>query len=61
MDKATSKLLSRKRKAATLNREFYSLRSLSGYDRAMFYFLIGGREAGKSYATKDFFCKQRRK
>ena len=58
MDKATSKLLSRKRKAATLNREFYSLRSLLGYDWAIFYFLIGGREAGKSYATTDFFCKQ---
>ena len=61
MDKATSKLLSRKRKAATLNREFYSLRSLLGYDWAIFYFLIGGREAGKSYATTDFFCKQWRK
>ena len=61
MDKATSKLLSRKRKAETLNREFYSLRSLLGYDWAIFYFLIGGREAGKSYATTDFFCKQWRK
>ena len=48
MDKATSKLLSRKRKAATLNREFYSLRSLLGYDWAIFYFFIGGREAGQS-------------
>ena len=61
MDKATSKLLSRKRKAETLNREFYSLRSLLGYDWAISYFLIGGRAAGKSYATTDFFCKQWRK
>ena len=41
--------------------EWYSLRSLLGYDWAMFYFLLGGREAGKSYATTDFFCRQWRK
>lgn len=32
-----------------------------GYDWAIFYFLLGGREAGKSYATTDFFCRQWRK
>lgn len=41
--------------------EWYSLRSILGYDWAMFYFLLGGREAGKSYATTDFFCRQWRK
>ena len=41
--------------------EWYSLRSLLGYDWAMFYFLLGGREAGKSYAVTDFFCRQWRK
>ena len=41
--------------------EWYSLRSLLGYQWAYFLFLIGGREAGKSYATTDFFCRQWRR
>lgn len=49
----------RKRKA--VNREWYSLRSILGYHWAIFLFLLGGREAGKSYATTDFFCRQWRK
>lgn len=44
-----------------LNREWYSLRSILGYQWAMFYFLLGGREAGKSYATTDFFVGQWKK
>lgn len=43
-----------------LNREWYSLRSLLGYDWAIFYFLLGGREAGKSYAVTEFFIRQYR-
>lgn len=46
------------RKQQALNKEWYSLRSILGNDWAMFYFLLGGREAGKSYATTDFFCRQ---
>ena len=41
--------------------EWYSLRSLLGNSWAIFYMLLGGREAGKSYATTDFFCRQWRK
>lgn len=41
-----------------LNREWYSLRSILGYAWAIFYFLLGGREAGKSYAVTDFFVSQ---
>ena len=41
--------------------EWYSIRSLLGYSWAAFLFMIGGREAGKSYATTDFFCGQWRK
>ena len=41
--------------------EWYSIRSLLGYSWALFLFLIGGREAGKSYATTEFFCRQWRK
>lgn len=38
--------------------EWYSLRSLLGFAWAIFYFLIGGREIGKSYATIEFFVRQ---
>ncbi|MBO7713203.1 MAG: phage DNA encapsidation protein [Methanobrevibacter sp.] len=41
--------------------EWYSIRSLLGYDWAIFYFMIGGREAGKSYATTEFMVGQWRK
>lgn len=41
-----------------LNREWYSLRSILGYSWAMFLFLLGGREAGKSYAVTEFFVRQ---
>lgn len=46
------------RKYKSLNREWYSLRSLMGYSWAIFYMLLGGREAGKSYAVTDFYCRQ---
>jgi len=39
--------------------EWYSLRHMLGYANwAMFYLLLGGREAGKSYSVTDFFCRQ---
>ena len=44
-----------------LNREFYRLQSILGYAWAMFIFLLGGRQAGKSYATTDFFLRQWKK
>lgn len=50
-----------KRKEELMNREFYKLRSVLGYQWAIFYFLLGGRQAGKSYATTEFFIKQWRK
>lgn len=40
------------------NREWYNLRSVLGNSWAMFYFLLGGREAGKSYAVTRFFVDQ---
>ena len=48
-------------KKEMLNREWYSLRSILGYQWAIFYFLLGGREAGKSYACTDFFIRQFKK
>lgn len=37
---------------------FYKLRSILGYDWAIYYFLLGGRMAGKSYAVCDFYISQ---
>lgn len=40
------------------NYEWYHLRSILGYSWALFLFLLGGREAGKSYAVTNFFVDQ---
>lgn len=49
------------RKKELLNKEWYSLRSILGYSWAIFYFLLGGREAGKSYSVTDFYVRQWKK
>ena len=49
------------KKREMLNREWYSLRSILGNQWAIFYFLLGGREAGKSYAVTDFYVRQFKK
>lgn len=46
------------RKKFMLNKEWYSLRSILGNTWAIFYFLLGGREAGKSYAVTDTYVRQ---
>lgn len=52
----------RQKKIAELKtREWYKLNSILGYWWAIFYFLLGGREAGKSYAVTEFFLNQWRK
>lgn len=43
---------------AKVNREWYSLRSLLGNSWAIFYLLLGGREAGKSYAATSLYVAQ---
>ena len=58
MGKATKELNRLIKKRKVLNNEFYSLRSILGYSWAIFYFLLGGREAGKSYAVTEFFVRQ---
>ena len=40
------------------DREWYVLRSMLGYSWAIFLFLLGGREAGKSYSVTDFYVEQ---
>lgn len=57
-----TKRLNAQQKKKILNlREWYVLRSILGYSWAMFLFLLGGREAGKSYACTDFALRQWRK
>lgn len=47
------------KKQKKLDYEWYSIRHMLGYANwAMFYILLGGREAGKSYSVTDFFCRQ---
>lgn len=53
--------IKKERKKAKLNREWYSFRSMLGYSWALFLMLLGGREAGKSYAVTDFFVRQWKK
>jgi hypothetical protein len=53
------KIQDEKEKAERLQNEWYLLRPLLGYSNwAIFYLLLGGREAGKSYSVTDFFVHQ---
>lgn len=48
-----------KLKFAQKEAEWYNLRPILGYANwAIFYLLLGGREAGKSYSVTDFFVSQ---
>lgn len=59
MEAKETKLTKAQRNAKAIKeREWYRLNSLLGYQWAIFFFLLGGREAGKSYATTEFFVKR---
>ena len=45
------KVVAANRKAKTYKGEWYTINSIFGNDWAIFYALLGGREAGKSYAA----------
>lgn len=51
-------LKEQEKKNKIIAREWYVLQSILGYSWAIFYFLLGGREAGKSYAVTKFYVKQ---
>lgn len=54
-----TKLTKAQRNAKAIKeREWYRLNSLLGYQWAIFFFLLGGREAGKSYAVTEFYIKK---
>ena len=49
-------------KQTVMENEFYNLRPILGYANwAIFYVLVGGRSAGKSYAVTNFFVDQWKK
>lgn len=60
-EKTSDRLKRQRKKIDLVNNEWYSLRSILGYSWAIFFFLLGGREAGKSYAATDFFVRQFKK
>ena len=45
-------------KAIECASQWYSVRSILGYWWAIFYILLGAREAGKSYSVMRFFLKE---
>ena len=46
------------KKAKALDKMWYTVRSILGNTWAIFYILLGGREAGKSYSVMRFFVDQ---
>ena len=54
----SKQLASKMVKAIETQKEWYTVRSLLGYSWAIFYLLVGGRQAGKSFAVMDFFLHE---
>lgn len=55
----SNKTVSRRlQKAIERTNQWYIITSLLGYSWAIFYILLGAREAGKSYAVMDFFLHE---
>ena len=53
-----ARVLANKAAFKKMSLPFYKLRSVLGYDYMIYYFLLGGRMAGKSYAVTDFYIHQ---
>lgn len=51
----------RQKRAAKINKEYYSCRSIFGNTWAFFFILLGAREAGKSYDVMKHFLKDWKK
>lgn len=59
MGKLLKEQIALQKKREVMTNEWYSLRHMLSYANwALFYLLLGGREAGKSYSVTDFFCRQ---
>ena len=55
MKDITNEVSKKLAKAVAVENQWYTVRSILGYSWAIFYILLGAREAGKSYAVLDFF------
>lgn len=55
------KIKEQNKRKKLIDSEWYSCRSLIGNDWAIFLFMLGGREAGKSYSVTKFYVNQYRK
>lgn len=55
MKDITNEVSKKLAKAVAVSNQWYTVRSILGYSWAIFYILLGAREAGKSYAVLDFF------
>ena len=55
VDNYTKEISKKVSKAFDTTSQWYTIRSILGYWWAIFYILLGAREAGKSYAVLDFF------
>lgn len=59
--KALKEINEKRRKQKTYKGEWYSINSIFGNDWAMFYALLGGREAGKSYTAMQWAVRRKLK
>ena len=59
LDKDINKIRKADKLAKTYKGEYYSINSIMANTWAMFYVLLGGREAGKSYATMQWACRRK--
>lgn len=51
----------RQKKAAKINRVYYSLRSILGYSWAIFIILLGARGCGKTFSVQNYVLRQWKK
>lgn len=61
IEKFEKKIKAQRKKKEKIKSEWYSVRKILGNKWAIFYMLLGGREAGKSYSVTDFYVRQFKK
>ena len=59
--KKSIKNIVQKTREKYIPKEYYSVRNVLSNSWALFFILLGAREAGKSYSVTDLFCRQFKK
>ena len=59
IDKLTNKRVSKDKKIKTYKGEWYTINSILGNEWARFFYLLGGREAGKSYSVMKWATQRK--